>query len=114
MPKKPQTIPSNKSETTPQDKKWTESKDHRIIYANIFQTRASDNDFALVLGIDGDEAAVGQVTVMMTTRTAKVLAHSLSEFISRFEATKGPISMPEGTLENITKKLDSAFSKLTN
>jgi hypothetical protein len=89
------------------------SRDYRIIYANRFGLRTSDNDFGLLLGNDTVVEAVPQITheayVAMTPRGAKILARMLADAVKNFEAQFGEISIPELAFttegpENITKQ----------
>ena len=81
-----------------------------IFFTNVFAMAFGDNDVQLDFGIErpsGDSKVTKpQVSVVMTPRSAKILAHALLQTIEHFEAQTGtPISMPAGKLEQIRDRL---------
>jgi hypothetical protein len=102
---------SNNSESeAPQ--KIIKSPDWRLVYSNTFGIMFGDNDVRLTISVDQDLQKPGtevleQLAVIMTPRTAKILAHTLSAVVANFEAVNGPISLPQDRLE----KLDAALQE---
>lgn len=90
--------------------KNSRSKDFRYIFANGIGVRFNDNDVTLIFGVkegDSDEEAVlEEVGVILTPKTAKLLAETLSQVIQNFEQTTG-VTLP--TNEAFLKSLEESF-----
>lgn len=82
---------------------------HRIVFTNQFEMKFGDNDvsigFCVDVGREGMETGTREVTVMMTPRSAKMLAHALNAAIRALETAQGPIPMPEGKLDALEKSM---------
>ena len=66
--------------------------DFRYIFSDVLGFRMSDNSCQIVFGIDeggGPESALEQVGIALTLRTAKILAVTVTEFLSDYEAKTG-------------------------
>src|SRR4051812_35086045 len=92
------------------------AKDFRYVFASTFGARASDNDIAVVVGIDeGDtpgEIIEEQVGIIMTPRSAKLLHHILGQVLDRIEKATGDISIAPDKLEQISRDLRGAATNL--
>lgn len=81
------------------------SRDFRIIYANRFGLRVSDNDFGLSLAndsvIETEQVVTQEVYVAMTPKAVKILTRILSDAVKGFEDQFGEISISE---ESFTAK----------
>jgi hypothetical protein len=91
------------------------SPQYRIIFANSFELVITDNEFSLGLCVGGETlgqpgSRYREATVMLTPRSAKVLATLLQGSIERFEQESGPIMLAEGKLENIQQSIREAKS----
>src|SRR4051812_45917036 len=69
------------------------------VYTNVFSLAFGDNDVTLDLGFErrkhsGEKTVEQQVTVVLTPRSAKILAHALATTIEAFEQKRGPIEVP--------------------
>ena len=79
------------------------SKDFRFIFANAFNVKFSDNDVALTLanqhvfGGEKDTTYVDEAVLMMTPKTAKLLARILNNIVSELESQIGPIALAPET-----------------
>lgn len=87
-----------------------QSKDFRIVYTNSFAVRFGDNDVLLKFIIDTDTADptapnIEEVGVIMTPRSAKLLAYALTQTIEAYEAAAGPIAIPQEKLDSISEAL---------
>jgi hypothetical protein len=96
----------------PKEKRPTQAKDFRIVFANAFTVRFGDNDALLKFAMDFDSSdldapLVEEVGVVMTPRSVKLLAHALTESISAFEAALGPIQVPKSKLNGISESIRS-------
>jgi hypothetical protein len=90
--------------------KIIKSNDWRVVYANTFGLVFGDNDVRITLALDQDPQKPGtelleQVAVMMTPRTAKILAHTLSFVIANYEVAHGVISMPQEIIDKLNAGL---------
>jgi hypothetical protein len=101
--------------STPNDVQPAASPQHRIIFTNQFEMKFGDNDvaigFCVDVGRDGLNGSTREVTVLMTPRSAKMLAHALNTAIRALEAAQGPIVMPEGKLEGLEKAMRAVTEK---
>lgn len=86
------------------------SPDFRYLFANTLGFTWSDNDCKLLFGIDegnGIENALEQVGIILTHRTAKLLAGHLSTIIEGYEKHAGieiPYDVEKG--DGLKKTLD--------
>lgn len=85
------------------------SKDFRYEYANAFAIQVGDNDVIIRFGINevpGKSAEfVDQIGIILTPRSAKVLIHALGNAIEALEGEIGPILLPAGKMEEISKSI---------
>ena len=82
----------------------------RVIYANLFELRVTDNEVTLGLSCNPDTYGPGvpamrEAAVVITLRSLKVLAHSLSAVVANFEAEHGAIPVTEAKLAEIDKAM---------
>jgi hypothetical protein len=85
----------------------------RYVYANSITYSMSDHDVKLVFGVVEDhnnpEKTNEQTGVMMTHKTAKLLATLLNETLSHFErTTKTTIPLEKEKIESLRQALDAA------
>src|SRR5437868_3079939 len=88
-------------------KKVTRSPTWQVVYSNVTGLKFGDNDAQIIFGLDQDIAKPGtdvleQVTVVMTPRSLKILAHLLSIVIENFESNVGPIPVSAEKLKTIS------------
>jgi hypothetical protein len=82
----------------------------RVIYGNSVNIQFGDNDVRIGIGLDQNPNMPGQSTleeaaIILTPRTAKLLAHALGTIIANFEAANGPISIPQAKIENVAEQI---------
>lgn len=79
----------------PMPEKPVISKDYRVVFANAFGLRFSDNDATVYFMMSDDpeklEEAERQVGVVMTPRSIKTLGIMLLEIVARVEEASGDI-----------------------
>jgi hypothetical protein len=95
-------------------KSTTRSPSWRIIYSNISGIHFGDNDCKIVFGFDMDiskpgEEILEEAVVVMTPRTVKMLAYSLTAVIQNFESVHGTIQVPR--LDEMQANLEKAGLK---
>jgi Protein of unknown function (DUF3467) len=100
----------------PKEKKTAQSKDFRIIFANLFTIRFGDNDVLVKFAMEEDASDldapnIEEVGVVMTPRSAKLFAHALTEAINAFEAALGSIQVPQSKLDGITESIRSRVAE---
>src|SRR4051812_9713095 len=82
------------------------SPEYRTLFTNIFGMVFGDNDVQIVFGLNPDpgrpQIVEEQSRIIMTPRSAKLLAHTLSETIKKFEKENGEIVVPGDKLEALT------------
>ncbi len=91
------------------------SKEHRVVFTNMFTLSAGDNEVSMTCSVENQGAAVGpeqahldEVTIVMTPRTLKIMSISLSNAISYLESRKGPIPLEPSKIEEINRLMEQA------
>lgn len=98
------------------NKLTSKSKDYRIFATDTFGLRVSNHMVQLVFSLEtvdenGDACIVTEGTAVLTLLSAKILSFVLSQSIADLEAALGPIPLPPGKLEELTKALREAEPK---
>ncbi len=96
----------------------TRDNTFRVLYANAVGVVGSDNDFQLRFAIDVDPSSPGsdmseQAYVVITPKTAKILAHVLMATVGHVEERAGEIVLQDGKLEAILASLHATPESIT-
>ena len=91
-------------------------KDNNYVFTNIFTMTFGDNDVIIHFGVEdrggGSRRVYPQVSLVMTPRSAKILAGTLTRIIAHFEEHNAPIPLPPGRLDSVEKKLAAKTEQL--
>jgi hypothetical protein len=96
--------------STDESSKITQSPHWRIIYSNIIGIGFGDNDVRLNCGFDLNISKPGsdvveEALLVMTPRTAKMLAYTLNAVVANFEALNGLIAVPADRLQKVDEAI---------
>lgn len=86
----------------------------RILYANVFSIRFSNEEFQVTFSVDYDEAESGKIVmdeakVVMTPRAAKIFSILLGKSVEHFEKTSGSISVTDEKQNELEKSFEKAL-----
>ena len=95
-------------------------RDTNYLFTNIFTMTFGDNDVIIHFGVDdrgggsggGGRRVFPQASLVMTPRSAKILAGTLTRVVAHFEEHNAPISIPPGRFEAVEKKLAAKTEQL--
>ncbi len=92
------------------------ARDHRMVFANSFAMRVSENDlqieFATEQEINGDKVQFSQCQIQMTLKSAKVLQLSLSGLIANLEKIVGQIPISPEIKKSIAENSVQVVEKV--
>lgn len=92
---------------------WT--PDHRIVFTNSFSIRMGDNDITIECSteqnVNGTDGYLSSTQLVMTPKSAKVLALLLTKSLERMERELGPIPLDPERANKIAEMIESAQTK---
>ena len=93
------------------------SQDHKIIYANAFQFRFSENDISIDLGtsqnINNGNNILSAAQLVLSLKPAKMFSFALAETLRQFEEQFGEIELDEDKAAQMAKSIAQSLAVIS-